>query len=54
MFVFKTDKVPFTELHCTLESYPGFLLRISTHTHKKNLKGKKKIFTQTQEEATSF
>lgn len=54
MFVFKTDKVPFTELHCTLESYPGFLLRISTHTHTKNLKGKKKIFTQTQEEATSF
>ena len=45
MFVFKTDKVPFTELHCTLESYPGLLLRISTHTQKKNLKGKKKIFT---------
>lgn len=55
MFVFKTDKVPFTELHCILESYPGFLLKFPhTHTHTQKLKGKKKIFTRTQEEATSF
>ena len=53
MFVFKTDKVPFTELHCILESYPGLLLRISTHTHTKKFEGKNKHI-YTQEEATSF
>lgn len=49
MFVFKTDKVPFTELHCILESYPGFLLKFPhTHTHTK-VEGKKKdIYTDSR------
>lgn len=52
MFVFKIDKVPFTGLHCTPESYPAFLLELQ---HKEKFEGKKqKIFTQTQEKATSL
>lgn len=49
MFVFKTDKVPFTELHCTLESYPGFLLEFQhTHTHKIWREKKKDIYTDSR------
>lgn len=49
MFVFKTDKVPFTELHCILESYPGFLLKFPhTHTHTKVEGEKKDIYTDSR------
>lgn len=51
MFVFKIDKVPFTGLHCTPERYSRFM-RISTQ--KSAGKKKKEVFTQTQEEETSF
>lgn len=39
MFVFKIDKVPFTGLHCTPDSYPGFLLEFQ---HKEKFEEKKK------------
>lgn len=39
MFVSKIDKVPFTGLHCTPDSYPGFLLEFQ---HKEKFEEKKK------------
>lgn len=49
MFVFKIDKVPFTGLHCTPDSYPGFLLEFQ---HKEKFEEKKKkrdIYTDSRE-----
>lgn len=49
MRLFNLNKMPFTGLHCTPESDPGFMLEFQ---HKEKLEGKK--LTETQEEVTSF
>lgn len=54
MFVFKIDKVSFTGLHCTPERYPRFMSESQHKEKSEGKKKKKKIFTQTQEEETSF
>lgn len=41
MFVFKTDKVPFTGLHCTPERYPRLM---SESQHEEKLEGRKKRY----------
>lgn len=48
MFVFKIDKVPFTGLHCTPDSYPGFLLEFQ-HKEKFEEKKKRDIYTDSRE-----
>lgn len=48
MFVSKIDKVPFTGLHCTPDSYPGFLLEFQ-HKEKFEEKKKRDIYTHSRE-----
>lgn len=49
MFLLKREKVSFTGLHGTPESYPGLLLEIA---HKEKFEGKEDVYTVLEEEAS--